>query len=190
MEVVVIERVEKDPKFFELYNTTKDHAKFEIQLCPCCPGVCQNNKKIETDAIAVYARHQFSNLSLELLQEIASLISTKSEAEFVLISLEFDTMIKDNVMHYANLIKEQNTHLGNYADFKIGRMTEEMLSHDLFRKLVQENILASPFMIDLHQTKFTNNKGIWTIKRTKEDLHQVIKDIETSLEVLVDVLPK
>eukprot|EP00957_Ditylum_brightwellii_P192679 14671306-Ditylum_brightwellii.AAC.1 len=77
MEAVAIKRGEKDPKFFELYNTTKDHAKFEIQLCPGCPAVRKNSKKIETDAIAVYARHQFSNLSLKLLQEIASLISTK-----------------------------------------------------------------------------------------------------------------
>eukprot|EP00957_Ditylum_brightwellii_P039644 2999064-Ditylum_brightwellii.AAC.1 len=93
-------------------------------------------------------------------------------------------------MHNANLIKEQNAHLGKYADFKIGRITEEMLSHSLSRKLVKENILASPFIIDLHQTKFTNNKDIWTIKTTKVDLHQVIKDMETSLEVLVDALLK
>eukprot|EP00957_Ditylum_brightwellii_P048332 3668086-Ditylum_brightwellii.AAC.1 len=190
IEAVAINYVKKDPKFFELYNTTKDHVKFDIQLRPGHPAVRQNNKKIETDAFAVYVRHQFSNLSLALLQEIAPLISSKYEAKFVLISLKFNTMIKDNVMHYANLIKEENAYLGNYADFKIGQITEEMLSHDVSRKSVKENTLVSPFIIDLHQTTFTNKKFIWIIKMTKEDLHQAIKEIETSLKALVGVFPK
>eukprot|EP00957_Ditylum_brightwellii_P179853 13701054-Ditylum_brightwellii.AAC.1 len=190
MEVVAIECIGKDQHFFELYNTTKDHAKYKIQLHPGHPVVHQNNKKIKTDAVAVYARHHFLNLSLKLIQEISPLISSKTKAKFVPISLKFDMMIKDNVTHYANLIKEQNTYLGNYVNFKIDRITEEMLSHDVSGKLVKENILASPFIIDLHQTKFTNNKCIWTIETTKEDLHQAIKDVETSLEVLTKALPK
>eukprot|EP00957_Ditylum_brightwellii_P012867 972582-Ditylum_brightwellii.AAC.1 len=97
-------------------------------------------------------------------------------------------MIKDNALHYVNLRKEQNTYLGNYADFKIGGITDKMLSYDSSVKSVKANILASPFIIDLHQTQFANNKGIWTIKTTKEDLHQAIKDVEMSLEVLADVL--
>eukprot|EP00957_Ditylum_brightwellii_P082209 6251158-Ditylum_brightwellii.AAC.1 len=64
-----------------------------------------------------------------------------------------------------------------------------MLSYDSLGKSVKASILASPFNIDLHQTKLTNTKGIWTIKITKEDLHQAIKDVETSLKVLANVLP-
>eukprot|EP00957_Ditylum_brightwellii_P200853 15310215-Ditylum_brightwellii.AAC.1 len=55
MEAVAIECVEKDPKFFELHNTTKNHAKYEVQKHPGCPVVYQNNKKIERDTVAVYA---------------------------------------------------------------------------------------------------------------------------------------
>eukprot|EP00957_Ditylum_brightwellii_P072430 5504586-Ditylum_brightwellii.AAC.1 len=56
MEAVSIEQLQKDPKFFELFNTNQEHAKFEIQLCPGQPIMCHEGKKIKTHTIMVYAR--------------------------------------------------------------------------------------------------------------------------------------
>eukprot|EP00957_Ditylum_brightwellii_P050633 3838659-Ditylum_brightwellii.AAC.1 len=56
MEAVAINRVEKDPNFYKLYKTTEDHANFEVQLRHGCPNIHHSNTKVETDAIAVYAR--------------------------------------------------------------------------------------------------------------------------------------
>eukprot|EP00957_Ditylum_brightwellii_P026591 2011180-Ditylum_brightwellii.AAC.1 len=46
----------------------------------------------------------------------------------------------------------------------------------------------SPFIVDIHQPKFTDTKGIWMIKTTKEGLYKAIQDVETLLELLPDIL--
>eukprot|EP00957_Ditylum_brightwellii_P179325 13661507-Ditylum_brightwellii.AAC.1 len=86
----------KGSKFFELFNTNQEHAKFEIQLCPGHPIMCHEGEKFKIDAIAVHARIKFSHLSLELIQDIVLMISTKSEIKFIPIGLKVDKMMKDN----------------------------------------------------------------------------------------------
>eukprot|EP00957_Ditylum_brightwellii_P140842 10728401-Ditylum_brightwellii.AAC.1 len=76
MEAVSIEQVQKDPKFFELFNTNQKHAKFEIQLCPGHPSMHHEGKKIKTDAIVVYAR--ISGLSEAMLDHDVTGCSVKN----------------------------------------------------------------------------------------------------------------
>eukprot|EP00957_Ditylum_brightwellii_P138829 10582333-Ditylum_brightwellii.AAC.2 len=47
----------------------------------------------------------------------------------------------------------------------------------------------SPFIVDIHQTKFTETKGIWMIETTKEVLHKASQDVEVSLALLSEILP-
>eukprot|EP00957_Ditylum_brightwellii_P134712 10270104-Ditylum_brightwellii.AAC.1 len=104
-------------------------------------------------------------------------------------SLKFDRMIKDNVVHYATPLHEQNVYLVNYTDFRIEGLSEEMLQHNISGKSVKDNILMSPFIIGIHQTKFMEPKGIWAVETTTEDLHKAIQDIKVLLELLPDILP-
>eukprot|EP00957_Ditylum_brightwellii_P209697 15362823-Ditylum_brightwellii.AAC.1 len=97
-------------------------------------------------------------------------------------------MIKNNVTHYATLLHKQNAYLVNYTDFWIGGLSDEMLHHGISEKSVKESTLMSPFIVDIHQTKFTDTKGIWMIKITKEDLHKAIQDIEMLLALLPEIL--
>eukprot|EP00957_Ditylum_brightwellii_P159804 12163639-Ditylum_brightwellii.AAC.1 len=46
----------------------------------------------------------------------------------------------------------------------------------------------SLFITHIHKITFTINKGIWTIETTVDDLHKALVDVETSLEVLPDML--
>eukprot|EP00957_Ditylum_brightwellii_P122630 9351810-Ditylum_brightwellii.AAC.1 len=61
-------------------------------------------------------------------------------------------------------------------DFKISGMT------------VKDNILTSPYIIDIHEITYIKTKGIWTIDTMVEDLHKALKGVETPLEVLPEVL--
>eukprot|EP00957_Ditylum_brightwellii_P143742 10951798-Ditylum_brightwellii.AAC.1 len=65
--------------------------------------------------------------------------------------------------HYKMLIKEQNKFLTNYADFRIGSVSEAILDMGVGRKTVCDNILMSPFIVDMHPTMYTDSTCIWTI---------------------------
>eukprot|EP00957_Ditylum_brightwellii_P124291 9474260-Ditylum_brightwellii.AAC.1 len=98
-------------------------------------------------------------------------------------------MIRNNITNYATRLREQNAHPVNYADFQIGGLLDEMLHHDVNGKLTKENILMSPFIVDIHQTKFTEAKGIWMIEATKEVLHKGSQNVEMLLALLPVMLP-
>eukprot|EP00957_Ditylum_brightwellii_P018407 1385258-Ditylum_brightwellii.AAC.1 len=90
MEVTAQEKAEKDKTYYKLFNTTADHAKFDIQLCLGKPNVHHKGKRIETDVLSVYARLNFMNLMLALLQDVSSIIMAKSIVKFILKSLKYD----------------------------------------------------------------------------------------------------
>ena len=90
MELTAQEKVEKDKKYYELFNITAEHAKFDIQLCLGKPHVCHKGKKIKTDVLSVYARLNFANLALDLPKDISSIIATKSIVKFIPTSLNYD----------------------------------------------------------------------------------------------------
>eukprot|EP00957_Ditylum_brightwellii_P180939 13785246-Ditylum_brightwellii.AAC.1 len=65
-----------------------------------------------------------------------------------------------------------------------------MLNVKVSGKMVRDNILLSPLIVDMHLTVYTNSKGIWTIESTVEDLYKALQDDEMSLEVLPSVVPE
>eukprot|EP00957_Ditylum_brightwellii_P064096 4862468-Ditylum_brightwellii.AAC.1 len=65
-----------------------------------------------------------------------------------------------------------------------------MLEFKISGTTTKDNILTSPYIVNIHEMTYTETKGIWTIKMTVDDLHKVLADIETSLEVLPEVLNK
>eukprot|EP00957_Ditylum_brightwellii_P106827 8149625-Ditylum_brightwellii.AAC.1 len=136
------------------------------------PNAWYRGKKIETNALGVNARLNYSNLALGLIQDTASLIATKSMVRFVPMSLKFNKMTKDNAE----------------KDFQVGGIPEEMLEQEVWESTAKENVVMSLFMADIHKTRFAINKGIWTIETTVEDLHKALADVKTLLEVLPDVL--
>eukprot|EP00957_Ditylum_brightwellii_P050058 3794524-Ditylum_brightwellii.AAC.1 len=65
-----------------------------------------------------------------------------------------------------------------------------MLNVKVRGKTVQDNILLSPFIVDMHLMVYTDSKGIWTIESTVENLYKVFQDVEASLKVLPSVIPE
>eukprot|EP00957_Ditylum_brightwellii_P073018 5548958-Ditylum_brightwellii.AAC.1 len=63
MEAILIKKEQKDQKFFKLFNTTHEHAKFEIQLRHSFPTVRHEVGKVKTDGVALFARLQFSHMA-------------------------------------------------------------------------------------------------------------------------------
>eukprot|EP00957_Ditylum_brightwellii_P137785 10503945-Ditylum_brightwellii.AAC.1 len=61
------------------------------------------------------------------VKDTAAMIGNKNEMKSVLLGLKYDQAIKDNATHHSNLLHEQNAYLKNYADLKVGRLTEEAL---------------------------------------------------------------
>eukprot|EP00957_Ditylum_brightwellii_P164506 12524473-Ditylum_brightwellii.AAC.1 len=55
-------------------------------------------------------------------------------------------------------------------------------SMEVMESTVKESILMSLFIVDIHNTMFTTNKGIWAIETTVEDLHKALADVKTLLE--------
>eukprot|EP00957_Ditylum_brightwellii_P022107 1667746-Ditylum_brightwellii.AAC.1 len=64
-----------------------------------------------------------------------------------------------------------------------------MLDVNVIRKMVRDNILMSPFIVDMHPTVYSESKGIWAIESTIEDVHKALQDVETLLSVLPSVVP-
>eukprot|EP00957_Ditylum_brightwellii_P033401 2530518-Ditylum_brightwellii.AAC.1 len=62
-----------------------------------------------------------------------------------------------------------------------------MLNVEVSGKTVRDNILLSPFIVDMHPMVYTDPKGIWTIESTVDDLYKALQDVETSLKVLPSV---
>eukprot|EP00957_Ditylum_brightwellii_P056628 4292447-Ditylum_brightwellii.AAC.1 len=62
-----------------------------------------------------------------------------------------------------------------------------MLNVEANRKTVRDNILLSPFIMDMHPMVYTESKGIWTIESTMDDQYKALQDIEASLKVLPSV---
>eukprot|EP00957_Ditylum_brightwellii_P023751 1792105-Ditylum_brightwellii.AAC.1 len=71
MEATAQAKVEKNEKYYKLFNKNEEHAKYDIQLRLGKPNICHDGKKIETDASSVHARLNFANLALDLLQDIS-----------------------------------------------------------------------------------------------------------------------
>eukprot|EP00957_Ditylum_brightwellii_P119826 9142696-Ditylum_brightwellii.AAC.1 len=101
LDEIADEKHNKDPTFHEMHHTTSEYAKYHVHLCTDTAFVKIARQKYETEAIGV---------------------------KFVLASLKYDPMIKNNVDHYKTLIRGQNAHLTNYADFRIGGISEAMLN--------------------------------------------------------------
>eukprot|EP00957_Ditylum_brightwellii_P011829 891723-Ditylum_brightwellii.AAC.1 len=82
-------------KNFELFNMVEEHAKYDIQFCLGKPSASFQGKKIKTDVLSMYARLNFANLALDLIQQdIAGLIVTKSMVKFVPASLKYNKSSK------------------------------------------------------------------------------------------------
>eukprot|EP00957_Ditylum_brightwellii_P069807 5300729-Ditylum_brightwellii.AAC.1 len=62
-----------------------------------------------------------------------------------------------------------------------------MLEFKISGTTIKDNILTSPYIVNIHETTCTQTKGTWTIESTVEDLHKELVDAETSLEVLPEV---
>eukprot|EP00957_Ditylum_brightwellii_P186462 14196668-Ditylum_brightwellii.AAC.1 len=171
-----------------MHHTTSEYAKYYVHLCTGNTFAKIARQRYETEASKVFVRQPFSMLASELTQEIAPMISLKSKVKFVLETLKYDPMIKNNVDHYKTLIGEQNVYLTNDADFRIGGISKAILNVNVSRKTVRENILLSPFIMDMHLMVYADSKGIWTTESTAEDLYKVLKDAETSLKVLTSLV--
>eukprot|EP00957_Ditylum_brightwellii_P131131 10001621-Ditylum_brightwellii.AAC.1 len=65
-----------------------------------------------------------------------------------------------------------------------------MLNVKVSGKKVRDNILLSPFIVDMHLTIYTDSKGIRTIESTAEDLYKALQDVKTYLKVLPSVVPE
>eukprot|EP00957_Ditylum_brightwellii_P126472 9640587-Ditylum_brightwellii.AAC.1 len=78
--------------------------------------------------------------------------------KFLPVSLPYDKSIWDGKMHYAQLLKEQNQFLGNYKDFRIGGISEDMIDTK-FGESTLRDLLELPGLVgDITPTPFTKTK--------------------------------
>eukprot|EP00957_Ditylum_brightwellii_P040677 3078804-Ditylum_brightwellii.AAC.1 len=131
MEGAAQEKVSSNTKYFGTFNTIAEIAKYDVQLHLNQPNVWYKGRKVETDALGVYAQLSYSMLALNLIQDIASIIGIKREVKFIPSSLKYDKMIKGNMEKYKDLLREQNAYLVNYIDFRVGGLMEAMLENDI-----------------------------------------------------------
>eukprot|EP00957_Ditylum_brightwellii_P134811 10278518-Ditylum_brightwellii.AAC.1 len=176
------EKVQQDNKFYKKYNTTAELAKFDVQVRMANPTGSYNNNKVQMIALAIFAQGPYAKISSKLMEDVVEMIRNKNEIKFVLLSLKYDQTIKDNKNHYSNLLHKQNAYLVNYVDVCVRGLTEEVLSVEISGKTDWENILEPPHVVGMHKTAYTNNKGIWTTKTTKDTLHQAMSEIDKGLE--------
>eukprot|EP00957_Ditylum_brightwellii_P020676 1559231-Ditylum_brightwellii.AAC.1 len=73
MEGSAQETVMANKRYFDQFNLTADFAKYDIQLRLGKPNAWYKGKKTEINALGVYARLNYSNLALNLIQDIAEL---------------------------------------------------------------------------------------------------------------------
>eukprot|EP00957_Ditylum_brightwellii_P193214 14711923-Ditylum_brightwellii.AAC.1 len=49
-----------------------------------------------------------------------------------------------------------------------------MLDFKISSTTVKDNILTSPYIINVNEIMYTKTKGIWTINSTVEDIHKML----------------
>eukprot|EP00957_Ditylum_brightwellii_P191761 14598304-Ditylum_brightwellii.AAC.1 len=64
-----------------------------------------------------------------------------------------------------------------------------MLEVIVSNKTVKENMLMSPYIVDMHPSICAASKGIWTIKTTQKNLHKAIEDVELAIQALPSAVP-
>jgi len=116
------------------------------------------------------------------------MITNKSEVKFVPLGLKYDQNIQNHLALYSSLLQEQNVYLSNYADFRIGGLMDNAIDFVISGETVKENILASQYAVDIHWTAFMDEKGIWTVETTKENIHNAMHEVDIGLEALQNVL--
>eukprot|EP00957_Ditylum_brightwellii_P053649 4065101-Ditylum_brightwellii.AAC.1 len=79
MEGTAQEKVSLNAKYFEMFNTMAEINNYDVQLHLNQPNIWVEGNKVETDVLGVYAQLSYSMLALDLIQDIASIIGTKSE---------------------------------------------------------------------------------------------------------------
>eukprot|EP00957_Ditylum_brightwellii_P173514 13210640-Ditylum_brightwellii.AAC.1 len=87
-----------------MHQMTREFAKYHIHLRTGKAYVKVVKQQYKTEAIGVLVRQPFLLIAMELMQEIALMISLKNKVKFVLSTLKYDPMIKNNVEHYTTLI--------------------------------------------------------------------------------------
>ena len=117
LDAIADKKHEKDLTFYKMHQTTSEYAKYHVHPYTGSAFVMVARQKYKTEAIGVLARQPLLMLAIELMQEIAPIILIKSEVKFVMATLKYDPMIKNNVDHYKTLKREQNAYLTKYADF-------------------------------------------------------------------------
>eukprot|EP00957_Ditylum_brightwellii_P006862 519424-Ditylum_brightwellii.AAC.1 len=125
----------------------------------------------------------------DLIKKVAPMMTNESKVKFIPMGLKYDQTIQNHSTLYINLLREQNVYLPNYADFQIGGLTEETIDFIISVKTLKENTLATPYVMDINHTAFTDEKGIWTVETTKENVHKAMQDVDNDLEVLQPVFP-
>eukprot|EP00957_Ditylum_brightwellii_P025625 1937196-Ditylum_brightwellii.AAC.1 len=91
---------------------------------------------METNTLAVFVHQLYSKLSLKMLQEVVPMVATKSKIKFVTTILKCDKTVKDSIIHYNNLLREQNVYLAYYTDFRVRCLSEDTLDFKISRKTV------------------------------------------------------
>eukprot|EP00957_Ditylum_brightwellii_P209384 15361537-Ditylum_brightwellii.AAC.1 len=65
-----------------------------------------------------------------------------------------------------------------------------MSNVEVIGKTVRDNILLSPFIVDMYPMVYTDSKGIWTIESTVDDLYRALQDVKTPCKVLPSMVPE
>eukprot|EP00957_Ditylum_brightwellii_P114368 8720235-Ditylum_brightwellii.AAC.1 len=102
------------------------------------PVRLNNSNKVQTIALAIFARDPYAKLSSEFIEDMVEMIGNKNKIKFVPLNLKYNQTIKDNKNHYLNLLCKQNAYLVDYADFHARGLMEEVLRVEISRKTVRE----------------------------------------------------
>eukprot|EP00957_Ditylum_brightwellii_P078226 5948191-Ditylum_brightwellii.AAC.1 len=126
LTTVALELDKEIKNYVSDYGDTWELANYNVQLKPTTPSITMGNTKTETTALAVYALRLHACIAQDLMMRVAPHIN-HSGFKFLPAILPYDKSIWDGKMQYAQLLKEQNQFLGNYEDFHIGGISEDII---------------------------------------------------------------
>eukprot|EP00957_Ditylum_brightwellii_P080311 6108294-Ditylum_brightwellii.AAC.1 len=166
LDIMAAEVQTKNPACFTYYGAMVESAIFEVHIKPAEPNIIAGQDNVETEVLAVYLLQSHVRIAQDLMLWVAPYIA-HNDIQFIPANLPHDKSIQDDKKLYAQLLKEQNQYLAKYDDFRIGGISDDMLSKEFDGKTLRGHLELPGVVGNITKTVFTTKKGIWQVETTK-----------------------
>eukprot|EP00957_Ditylum_brightwellii_P094766 7216814-Ditylum_brightwellii.AAC.1 len=113
-----------------------------MHVKPAKLSIIIGQDNVETEALNVYLLWFHAKIMQDLMLQVALHVAHNG-IKYIPANLPYNKSIQDGKKIYAQPLKEQNQYLAKYDDFRIGGISDDMLSKEFSGKMLREHLELS-----------------------------------------------